>query len=157
MNKIFLLLSLTFIGLSAKMLGVHSDISLLDNYKYETPQGRPMKIPHKTQLVIAAFEKGTGATVNDFLNTKNKYYLQKNRAIYIADIHKMPSIITKMFALPEMRKYKHLIYLHYGERFENELPRKDERITLIRINDRKITDISFITNKKELQTAIEKR
>lgn len=156
MNKFLLLLSISFIALSASAVSVKSNISVLDNYKYETPQGRPMKIPHKTKLILIAFEKDTGATVNELLNTKNKYYLQKNRAIFIADIHKMPSLITKMFALPKMRKYKHLIYLQYGNKFENSIPHKDDMITVLRVNNRTVTNISFVSDKKEVQSAIEK-
>ena len=156
MNKFLLLISLSFVVLSAQMVGLNTPISTLDNYSYETPEGRPMKIPHETKLIIVGFEKDTGATVNDFLNTKNKYYLQKNKAIFIADIHAMPSVITKMFALPKMKKYKHLIYLHYGKEFQKNTPNKDEKITILRVKDRKISDISFISTPKELQAAIEK-
>lgn len=156
MNKILLFLSLTFIALSAEIVTLNSDISLLDKYKYETPHSRPMKIPHKTKLVIVAFEKDTGATVNDYLNSKNKYYLQKNQAIFIADIHKMPSVITRMFALPKMKKYKHLIYLHYGEKFQDSIPNKDDKITLLHVENRKVVGITYISSQKELQAAIEK-
>lgn len=156
MNKFLLLISLSFVVLSAQTLRVNSPITTLDNYSYETPEGRPMKIPHETKLIIVGFEKDTGATVNDFLNTKNKYYLQKNKAIFIADIHAMPSVITKMFALPKMKKYKHLIYLHYGKEFQKNTPYKDDKITILRVKDRKIFDISFISTPKELQAAIEK-
>lgn len=156
MNKFLLLLSFSFIALNAQMVTLNSDISLLDKYKYETPFSRPMKIPNTTKLVIIAFEKDTGATVNDYLNTKEKYYLQKNKAIFIADIHKMPSVITRMFALPKMKKYKHLIYLHYGEKFQEAIPNKDESITILRVENRKVVAIDYISSKNELQATIEK-
>lgn len=156
MNKFLLFISLSFVALSANTLKVNSSISLLDNYSYETPHARPMKVPHETKLVLIAFEKDTGATVNDFLSTKNKYYLQKNKTIFIADIHRMPSMVTKMFALPKMKKYKHLIYLHYGKKFENAIPSKDDKITVLRVVNRKITSISYISSAKELQATIEK-
>ena len=59
---------LSFIALNANLVTVKSDISILDDCKYETPQGRSMK---------------------------------------------MPSLITKMLALPKTKKFKYLIYLHY--------------------------------------------
>ena len=57
MNKFLLIISLGFIALSAQMVGVNTPISTLDNYSYETPEGRPMKIPHETKLIIVGFEK----------------------------------------------------------------------------------------------------
>jgi len=156
MNKILAILTLGFAILSASSITVNSPLNKLDNYKYETPQGRQMKIPKKTNLVIVAFEKDTGALVNNYLKSKNKFYLQKNRSIFIADIHEMPSMVTTMFALPKLKKYKHLIYLHYKDKFYKNVPYKKDEITLLRFVDGKVSDISYITSKSELQAAIEK-
>jgi len=68
----------------------------------------------------------------------------------------MPTIITNMFALPKLQKYKHLIYLHYGEKFNKVVPNKSEKVTLLYIENGKIQKISYITTKKELQASIEK-
>jgi hypothetical protein len=133
-----------------------SSLSELNAFKFETPHGRQMKIPKKSQLIIVAFEKDTGKLVNEFLATKDQFYLVKKHAIYIADINKMPSIITNMFALPKLRKYKHLIYLHFDENFQTVVPHKEEQITIIRVEDKKITDISFVKTAQELQVAIER-
>lgn len=156
MTKILMFLISTAIVLSANSLQVNSSISLLDKYEYVTPHDRKMKIPHESKLIIVAFEKDTGALVNDFLNAKDKYYLQKNHSIFIADIHKMPTVITNMFALPKMKKYKHLLYLHYGRDFAHVVPSKDDQLTLIEVKNRKVTKISFTRNINDIKSAIEK-
>ncbi len=156
MYKIFTILSLTITLLSASSFEVNSELKELNDFKYETPQGRQMKIPKTTHLVVIAFEKDTGALVNDFLSTQDPFYMSKHRAIFIADINKMPTIITNMFALPKMQKYKHLVYLHYDEEFQNFIPHKEEAITLARIKDGKVENISYITSTEELKAAIEK-
>ncbi len=156
MNKIFAVLSFSVALLSASSFQVNSDLSLLNNFKYETPQGRQMKVPKTTNLVVIAFEKDTGALVNDFLNTQDPFYMSKHRAIFIADINKMPTIITNMFALPKMQKYKHLIYLHYEDKFQDFVPHKEEAVTLAHIKDGKVESISYITTPEELKAAIEK-
>jgi len=156
MNKFLVVLTLSAAILSASAIKVNSSLKQFNSFAFETPQGRQMRIPKKTSLVIVAFEKDTGALVNEYLNTKNPYYLQKNRSIFIADIHKMPSMITSMFALPKLQKYKHLIYLHYNDRFENVVPNKEGKITLLRIEEGKIKNISYISTKQELKASIEK-
>jgi hypothetical protein len=142
--------------LGAAPLKTDSPLSILDNFKYETPQGRQMKIPKKTDLVIAAFEKDTGALVNEYLDTQSPYYLLKHHAIFIADINKMPTIVTNMFALPKLRKYKHLIYLHFEDKFQTVVPNQDKKVTLLRIEEGKIKEIFYVSTKEELKTAIEK-
>jgi hypothetical protein len=155
MNRFLVLLALGVSLLGADTLKPSTPLSQLNNYKYETPQGRQMKIPKSTQLLVIAFEKDTGALVNDYLATMDPFYMPKHRAVFIADINKMPSIITKMFALPKMQKYKHLVYLHYEEQFQNFVPHREEKITLARIKEGKVESISYISTKEELKAAIE--
>jgi len=156
MKKILVALGLCLTLLTASPLQTGDLINSFSKFKFETPQGRQMKVPKSTNLVIAAFEKDTGKLVNAYLDTQNALYLPKKRVIYIADIHNMPSLITSMFALPKLQKYKHPIYLHYDEEFENFLPHKEEKITLVRLKDKKVVSISFIATTQELKAAIEK-
>jgi hypothetical protein len=156
MNKFLVAITMSVALLGADSLKIGSPLNMLNNFKYETPTGRQMKIPQKTKLVVVAFDKDTGALINEYLDTQNEFYLLKHNSIFIADINKMPSIITSMFALPKLQKYKHLIYLHYGDKFQNIVPNKEETITLLHIEDSKIKEISFISSKQELKTAIEK-
>lgn len=157
MHKIFALFLLSLSLLGADMITVASPLNQLNNFKYETPQGRQMKVPKSTELVVIAFEKDTGALVNEFLDTQDPFYMPKRRAVFIADINKMPTIITNMFALPKLKKYKHLIYLHYEDQFQNAIPQKEEMITLLRIKDAKVDSISYVSTKEELKAAIEKK
>ncbi len=155
MNRFLVLFALGISLLAADTLKPSTPLSQLNNYKYETPQGRQMKIPKSTRLFVIAFEKDTGALVNDYLVTMDPFYMPKHRAVFIADINKMPTIITKMFALPKMQKYKHPVYLHYEEQFQDFVPHHEEKITLVRINDGKVENISYISTQEELKAAIE--
>ncbi|MCD6173727.1 MAG: hypothetical protein J7J96_08080 [Sulfurimonas sp.] len=93
--------------------------------------------------------------VNGYLEHKNPNYLQENNSIFIADIHNVPSFLTSIFVLPTLREYEHSIYLHYGEEFENSVPNKEGKITLLRFENEKIIDISFISTKQELELEIQ--
>ena len=156
MNKFLVILGLSCAILYASPLKVGSALNELNNFKYETPHGRQMRVPKKPNLIIVAFEKDTGALVNEYLDTKGPLYLAKNRSIFIADIHEMPTFVTNMFALPKLQKYKHLIYLHLNDKFQTIVPHKKQRVTLLHVKDGKIQNISYISTKKELQAAIQK-
>ena len=156
MQKILFFLITAILTLDANSLKIDSPLSILDKYEYVTPDDRKVRIPHKSKLLIVSFEKKTSALVNDFLVSQEKYYLQKNHSLFIADIHKMPRFITNMFALPKMKEYKHLLYLHYGKEFAHAIPSKDKHLTLIEVRDRKVSKISFSKNINEIKLAIEK-
>lgn len=156
MNKILLLVALSLTLLTADQIKIDTKLYQMNKFKYETPQGRRMRVPNRTELIVVAFEKDTGKLVNEYLKSKDPYYMPKRHAIYIADISNMPTIITNIFALPKLRKYKHPIYLHFDDEFGDFVPSKEEQITIIRVKNKKVTGISYVTTMKELQAAIEK-
>lgn len=96
------------------------------------------------KTIIVSFEKGTGADVNEFLSSKNPDFLQKNHAVFIANISGMPSFITKMFALPKMKKYKHNILLIYDENDKRFL-QKDDMSTVYKLENGIVKSVSYIT------------
>ena len=103
------------------------------------------------KTIVVSFEKGTGADINEFLSKKPSDFLEKNKAVFIANISGMPSIITSMFALPKMRKYKHNILLIYDED-DKKFIQKDDYSTLYKLEDGVIKSMSYI-NKEDLEKA----
>lgn len=156
MYRLLLCFLLCFSALNADFLQINSYISRLNEFKYVTPNDAAVKIPKDVKLVIISHEKGTGVLVNEYLEAKNEDYLQKNHVVFIADINKIPSLITKMVALPKLRKYKHPIYINYDERFEEMVPSKENMVTLVHVENSIIKNISYISTKEELKKAIEK-
>jgi len=102
------------------------------------------------KTIVVSFEKGTGADVNEFLNKQKPDFLQKHQAVFIANISGMPAFITKMFALPKMKKYKHNILLIYDENDQRFL-QKEEKSTVYKIENGVIKSVRYIT-KEDLNT-----
>ena len=102
-----------------------------------------------------AYEKGTGATVNEYLNAQDKEYLNKYNAVFIADISQMPGLVTKLFALPKMRKYVHTVLLIQDEQQGLQFPSQEEKITVLKFQDNVLTQVTFIATTDELKAAIE--
>jgi hypothetical protein len=118
----------------------------VDNFSLSDQFDKTHTVNSDIKTIIVSFEKGTGADINEFLNKKPRDFLEKNQAVFIANIAQMPSIITSMFALPKMRKYKHTILLIYDED-DKRFVQKDDYSTLYKLEDGVIKSISYI--KKE--------
>ena len=56
------------------------------------------------RVVIMAFEMDVAKSFNKWLDARGKDWLPKRNAVYVADISAMPKTISKMFAVPKMRK-----------------------------------------------------
>lgn len=106
------------------------------------------------KTIIVSFEKDTGKEVSDFLVKKEPGFLQKHNAVFIADISEMPSFVTKYFALPKMRAYKHHILLIYNEN-DGRFMKKEEQSTIYRLNNGVIQNISFFSKKEDLEQVFE--
>jgi len=118
--------------------------------------GKHHSIKAMPTLLIIAFEKGTAATVNDCLGKEKSDYLSSHKALYIADISKMPSFIAKVFALPKMEKYPYTVLLIQDEEQGAKFPAKEEKITLIHLEGNTIKKIDYLSSANELKQAIEK-
>lgn len=112
-----------------------------------------MKSMPKT--LIMAFEKGTGATVNEYLASQEKGYLGRHKAAFVADISLMPNFITESFALPKMRKYPHTVLLIRDEEQGLRFPGEEGKITIMKFRGNFLTKIDYITTAAELKQAIE--
>ncbi len=151
MKKIFIFLTVCAALLNAQMLQEGSSVDEFSNYEFKTPHDKKVDVPSSTKLILVSFEKDASAVVNEYLSQKEELFLNNHDSVFIADINKMPSIITKMFALPKLRKYKHTIHLHYDEEFQNNVPHREDQITVIRINEKTVKSISYITTREELE------
>lgn len=104
----------------------------------------------EVKTIIFSATKEESATVKDFLATKEKDYLSTNGIAYVADITGMPSLITKWFALPKMKKYSFPILL-IDEANKSLFPVKEDMISVLTVVDGKVSDIKFIKTLEELK------
>lgn len=102
-----------------------------------------------TKTIIFAESKDKSTVVKEFLISKGKGFLEKNKAEYVADISGMPSLISKFFALPKMRKYDFSILL-LSEENKDLFASKEDKISIYTFENAKVIDIKYISTKEEL-------
>lgn len=111
-------------------------------------------IESKIKTLVISFEKGTSTDVNTFLSSQQSDFLQEHQAVFIADISAMPSLAAKLFALPKMRTYKYKILLIRDEN-DKRFIKKDGKLTVYKMDNGKIKEISFISSVEELKKVFE--
>ena len=90
-----ILLSTLVYSSSLKLNDKISNFSLTDQFD------RIHTITSDVSTIVITFEKETLNSVNDFLSKKKRDFLEKNNAIFIANISCLPNIFTRMFTLPK--------------------------------------------------------
>jgi Na+(H+)/acetate symporter ActP len=141
MLKKLLLLPLFTLILYANSFEVNQNIG---SFSLPNQFDKKQTIDSSIKTILVSFEKGTGKDVNEFLASKDKDFLKNHHAVFIANISGMPSIITRMFALPKMRDYKHSVLLIYNDE-DKRFISKDGKTTVYKLENGVIKSISFIT------------
>lgn len=147
MKKLFVLVLVFFIYAQADILKVGDTItpfSLPD--QFDTVHQVNSK---DYQIIIVAFDKDSAVLMNEYLKMQPSTFLQKNKALFISDIHTMPSFVTKLFALPKMKNYPYSLLLIYDER--EVFPQKENALTIISTKEDKIEHIRYIKDSDEIE------
>ena len=110
MLKKILLASLLALGLNAAPLAVDS---VVDNLKIKDQNEVEKVIDTNVKTILFASDKSTSDMLRDYLLplSEKENILEKNSAVYVADISGMPSLISKFIALPKMKKYPFSVLL----------------------------------------------
>lgn len=148
MLKKILLASLLALGLNAAPLAVDS---VVDNLKIKDQNEVEKVIDTNVKTILFASDKSTSDMLRDYLLplSEKENILEKNSAVYVADISGMPSLISKFIALPKMKKYPFSILLLDDSNKENFV-KEDGKIIVYSVVDGKITNIEKISSKEEL-------
>ena len=143
-----LLISTIFLGLTAfaNPLAVGNDLPAL-KIKDQFEKEHTVDANVKTRI-FSASEAG-GTTIKDFLLSKDKEFLTTNNAVYVADITGMPSLISKFVALPKMKDYPFAVLL-IDEANKSLMPVKEDMISVISLDNAKITDVKYVKTAEEL-------
>lgn len=97
-------------------------------------------------------------TANDLVHSAlvhlNKECMKNGQLVYLADISGMPSLISKLIAIPRMRKYSYPIWLDYDGRATAGLPAKKGRVTVLKVKKGTIKSVEFVSDPRVLSNRL---
>jgi len=140
MIKKILVLAVLSTALFSNSFNLNSNIGSL---KLADQFEKTHTIDADVKTIIFSAEKATSAGLNEFLSAKEKGFLEKNNAVFIADISGMPSIISYLFALPKMKKYNYNVLL-IEEEDDTRFSKQEEKLTVYRLENGLIKGIEYI-------------
>lgn len=107
------------------------------------------------KTILFASDKTTSDMIRDYLLplSEKENILERNNALYIADISGMPSLISKYIALPKMKKYPFSILL-LDDTNKDNFTKEDGKIIVYTLDNLKVTNITKISTPQELANII---
>lgn len=147
------LITLFSIGLAqaAELLKVGDK---LPNIMLTNQHDKTYHFDNSVKRILMSAEKQSAGMVTDLLDTKPASYLKDTDTVYLADIHRMPSLITKFIALPQLREKAYDIVLG-REAFDlAQFPREKGCLTLIAIKEQSIESLKYLCTEDALKSAL---
>ena len=123
----------------------------------EDQHGKPVHVDAGTQRLLFSAERTVNDMVSKVLAAQPAGVLARQQAVYVADITAMPSLVTRLFALPKMRELPFSMGL---VRDAAELaqvagiPRQPGAATVLRFKDGKLIEILLARNELQLRAAL---
>lgn len=105
---------------------------------------KPQSVAADAQTLLFVIEKPASDLVNNYLMQQDKDFLAANKAYFIADISGMPSMITKMFALPKMQERPYSILLAGDAQDVAFMPREKNKVTVVKLKAGEVDSVSFV-------------
>jgi len=123
-----------------------------ENFKINNQFDKQFSVSDKTKKIIFVFSKANGHIVKDYLSSKPANFLEKKDVLFVADVSAMPSFVA-WFVLPGLKDNKFSIIVlkddDISKKYKNE--RNQDKITVVYLDNKKITDIKYFSSKEELE------
>jgi hypothetical protein len=115
---------------------------------------RPWRVEPTTRTLLFAADKVASDLVIDLLKTQGADALAARQAVFLADIHAMPGLITRMFALPALRELPFPVGLGREAVLAADLPRKKGHVTVVTLKAGQVETLHFLATDTELRQAL---
>ena len=116
--------------------------------------GNAWQIAADTRLVIFASGRKASNIALEVLGQQPKDFLAARHAVYLADMSRMPRLVTRSFALPALREQPFAVGVSLEDHALDGWPRQEDMLTLLRLESGRITAIEYVGTNAQLRSAL---
>ena len=128
--------------------------STLPSFGLEDQHGEWHEVDASVRLILFSRDMDGGDLIRDALADAEPGFLATHGAVYIADISRMPRIISRMIAVPRMRKRPYPLLLDRDGDLTADLPDEEGRATIIRLRESRIERVEHVDSADAVMAAI---
>jgi len=124
-------------------------------FTLEDQHGEEGSVDASTRLVLFTADMDATRLVRAALEEAPELQdLSSLGAVSVSDIHRMPSVITTLFALPAMRRRPWRMLLDRGPGPTVGIPREEGRVTAVELDALTVRSIGFLDSSAEVARAL---
>jgi hypothetical protein len=154
MKKTFIALVLALAGPLCALAGPIEPGRPLPALRLKNQHDQDWQVPADTRLVVFAAGRKASNLALAVLGAQHKGFLESRHAVYLADMSRMPGLITRTFALPALREQPFEVGVSLDETLLAGWPRQDDAVPLIGLEVGRVTHFQYVSNETQLRTAL---
>ena len=106
------------------------------------------------RFLLFSADKDGSNLADEVLEGQTAETLEQAGIAYVADISGMPAMVTKMFAMPKLRKRPYPVLLGRTSDDTMTLPRRAGKVTLIELDGGSVAAIAFLDDALSARTRL---
>lgn len=114
-----------------------------------------LTIGPETRVILFTRDMDAGDLVKEALAEDGAARLAEADALVVADIERMPGVITTLFALPAMRKRPYRMLLDRDGKATAMLPSEEGKVTVLTLDALTITGLTYADSAAAVRGALE--
>jgi hypothetical protein len=115
----------------------------------------PGAVSATTRALLFSHDMGGGTVVKEAFATTDQAWLDARGITYVADISGMPALVTRLMALPNMRKRTYRMLLDREGAVTRDVPRQAKQVTLLTLEEGVVQAVEFFAAGDPLRTRLD--
>ncbi len=128
--------------------------TVIQPFSLDDQHGHSARVDERVRLLVVSRDMQGGNVVKAALSDADQAFLEARDAVYVADVSRMPAMITRLFALPRMRQRPYRILLDRDGSVTHDVPCDAGEATVIRLDRLRVTEIVPARSAEALRQAI---
>lgn len=116
---------------------------------------KPYTLDGQLHVLLVARSMAGAKLLGAALEGRPKGYLEARRALFVADISRMPSLIGKLFAIPAMRDYSYRVLLDREGKVVAQYAGPQEGVLWLQLEQGVLRERKVFTEATALRAALE--
>ena len=108
-----------------------------------------------TRVLLAAGDMDGAKLVKAAVAEQPKGYLEARHAVFVADIQRMPALISKLFAVPAMRDYNYRVVLDRDGQVVPQYAVGEAQVQVLQLDNGKLVSKQTFSDADALRKALD--
>jgi len=126
----------------------------LPRFALEDQHGVRVEVDEQVALLVVTRDMDAGDLVKQALAGVDQRRLDERRALYVADISRMPALVSRLIAIPRMRQRPYRVLLDRDGSATRDAPYVEKKPTVLFLDRLRITRVEHAASAEELRRLV---